>query len=807
MKKVIGKKVLILLFLLLFLPLFSGCFLAPMNHAPVITSTPITAATVGEPYIYDVEANDPDGDSLKCSLTTCPRCMTIDCDTGVINWIPTSIRNKSHDVTVKVSDGELYDTQSFSITVSEAPSINLPTLSNDAPVITSTPITSLLVDGLYTYDVEATDSDNDILTYSLKTNPTGMTIDSVTGEISWAPISSQIGDNDVTVEVSDGEKSTSQSFIITVYDILKSINVLPDTMTLFAGESCILTSITASYNYGPDKPLALVDCSYSSNNETVATVATGVVTGVADGSATITISYEENGITKTDTVAVTVNPSVLTSITVLPDTMSLFVGQNISVDSITASYNYGSDKTLILADCSYSSNNETVATVATGVVTGVADGSATITISYEENGITKTDTVAVTVNPSVLIAITVEPDTMSLFVGEGCILTSITASYNYGPDNPLTLADCSYSCNIGGIASVCDGVVIGLAEGPDTITASYTEGTITKTDTVEVMVNSIGLDSITLLPDTMSLFVGQNISVDSITASYNYGSDKTLILADCSYSSNNETVATVATGVVTGVADGSATITISYEENGITKTDTVAVTVNPSVLIAITVEPDTMSLFVGEGCILTSITASYNYGPDNPLTLADCSYSSNNETVATVATGVVTGEAQGSVTITVSYTEGTIPKEDTVDVTVNPIPPNLELLPHTQKAKIGESFSINVEVENVTDLLGASITLNFNHVAMPFLSAKPGSFFSDAVVLPDLSGPHGSITLNLESLAGPVSGTGNIVIVSFIAVIKSNNYPITFGVTELKDKDNQIIVHTTGSGCKVHIKK
>ena len=255
MKKVIGKKVLILLFLLLFLPLFSCYFLAPMNHAPVITSTPITTATVGELYIYDVEADDSDDDNLICSLTTCPRYMTIDCETGVINWIPTSVKNKSHDVTVKVSDGEKYDTQSFSITVSEVPSVNPPTLSNHAPVITSTPITSLLVDGLYTYDVEATDSDNDILTYSLKTNPTGMTIDSVTGEISWAPISSQIGDNDVTVEVSDGEKSTSQSFIITVYDILTSITVLPDTMTLFAGEGCILTSITASYNYGPDKPL------------------------------------------------------------------------------------------------------------------------------------------------------------------------------------------------------------------------------------------------------------------------------------------------------------------------------------------------------------------------------------------------------------------------------------------------------------------------------------------------------------------------------------------------------------------------
>jgi len=260
MKNVVCKKVLILLFLLLFLPLFSGCFLAPKNHSPVITSIPITTATVGELYIYDVEVTDSDDDTLKCSLITRPRCMTIDCETGVINWIPTSIRNKSHDVIVKVSDGELYDTQSFSITVSEAPSVNPPTLSNHAPVITSTPITIALVDELYTYDVKATDSDNDILTYSLTTNPIGMTIDSVTGEISWTPISSQIGDNDVSVEVSDGEEIATQSFIITVYDILISITVLPETMSLFVGEDHTITSIIAHYNYGPDKILTLVDC-------------------------------------------------------------------------------------------------------------------------------------------------------------------------------------------------------------------------------------------------------------------------------------------------------------------------------------------------------------------------------------------------------------------------------------------------------------------------------------------------------------------------------------------------------------------
>ena len=89
---------------------------------------------------------------------------------------------------------------------------------------------------------------------------------------------------------------------------------------------------------------------------------------------------------------------------------------------------------------------------------------------------------------------------------------------------------------------------------------------------------------------------------------------------------------------------------------------------------------------------------------------------------------------------------------------------------------------------------------------MPFLSATPGSFFSNADILADLSGPPGSITLNLDSVE-PASGTGTIMIVSFIPVIKGNNYPIIFVVTELRDKDYKIMVHTTGSGCKVHIKK
>ena len=43
--------------------------MANTNDAPTITSTPVTAATEDAAYSYDVNATDPDGDTLTYSLT------------------------------------------------------------------------------------------------------------------------------------------------------------------------------------------------------------------------------------------------------------------------------------------------------------------------------------------------------------------------------------------------------------------------------------------------------------------------------------------------------------------------------------------------------------------------------------------------------------------------------------------------------------------------------------------------------------------------------------------------------------------
>ena len=87
------------------------------NHAPVITSLPITAAVTDEFYIYDVKAKDPDGNFLAYSLKTYPEGMSINSATGEISWTPTYKQVGNHPVKFEVTDGAASVSQSFAIRV------------------------------------------------------------------------------------------------------------------------------------------------------------------------------------------------------------------------------------------------------------------------------------------------------------------------------------------------------------------------------------------------------------------------------------------------------------------------------------------------------------------------------------------------------------------------------------------------------------------------------------------------------------------------------------------------------------------
>ncbi len=181
-------------------------------------------------------------------------------------------------------------------------------LFNSSPVIESDPITTAKEGAIYTYNVEATDPNGDTLTYSLTVSPTGMTINSTTGVITWTPAAA--GSFNVTVEVSDGSKSATLSFTIIVDEAwLTSIEVSPSSMEIAIDSSETITSVTAYYDNGTSAGIALSACTYGSDNINV-TVVNGVITVssscTAGTTATITVNYTENDVTKSDSVTVTV---------------------------------------------------------------------------------------------------------------------------------------------------------------------------------------------------------------------------------------------------------------------------------------------------------------------------------------------------------------------------------------------------------------------------------------------------------------------------------------------------------------------
>ena len=150
-------------------------------------------------------------------------------DSTYSTYLDTSVEN---EVTYLYAVGALSEgSWCYSNVVASHPtSLRTRTPVNYEPVIYSRPITLGYANIVYNYDVNAADPNGGSLTYSLASSPSGMSIDSSTGLITWMP--EDCGPYDVTVEVTDGEASDTQVFTVDVTDIDSDGDGIPDCMEL-----------------------------------------------------------------------------------------------------------------------------------------------------------------------------------------------------------------------------------------------------------------------------------------------------------------------------------------------------------------------------------------------------------------------------------------------------------------------------------------------------------------------------------------------------------------------------------------------
>jgi len=104
-----------------------------INYPPIIISSPDTIAVTGLEYLYDVDAEDYNGDTLYFSLQVSPSWLSIDSITGVIAGIPPFSAIGDTTVTVLVEDGfGGSDSQTFPLYV--VPQINLSIIPGETTI-------------------------------------------------------------------------------------------------------------------------------------------------------------------------------------------------------------------------------------------------------------------------------------------------------------------------------------------------------------------------------------------------------------------------------------------------------------------------------------------------------------------------------------------------------------------------------------------------------------------------------------------------------------------------------------------------
>ncbi|GHF83308.1 Ig-like domain-containing protein [Thalassotalea marina] len=124
-----------------------------------------------------------------------------------------------------------------------------PPPTNTAPVISGTPQASVTEDSEYSFTPNASDVDNDPLTFSISGMPTWASFDSTTGQLVGTPVREDLGTTEnITISVSDGTVSSSlPAFSI---EVVKTSNIPVITtanMTL-AEDSSNTIAITVSQN-------------------------------------------------------------------------------------------------------------------------------------------------------------------------------------------------------------------------------------------------------------------------------------------------------------------------------------------------------------------------------------------------------------------------------------------------------------------------------------------------------------------------------------------------------------------------------
>lgn len=260
------------------------------------------------------------------------------------------------------------------------------------------------------------------------------------------------------------------------------------------------------------------------------------------------------------------------------------------------------------------------------------------------------DDVTVAAAPDAVVVVSITPPSANMNIGESLNLAvQITGG---STTTPPTLTSCTSSNTAVATAAVQTGScrVTAVASGNVTITAAASTGGIAAA-AISVAPAAAAISNLTTSPTTANIAVGQTITIVP-----NVAKAAGSVAVSYTYATSNAAIASVAGGVVTAVAPGVATITVTangsgtgYTTTALTAGVTVTVGMAPASITSLTVQPGSLVMALGATAQLTTSTQSAA-GVTPTIT-----FTPSAPSIATVsAAGLVTAIAPGTASITVT---------------------------------------------------------------------------------------------------------------------------------------------------------
>lgn len=322
-----------------------------------------------------------------------------------------------------------------------------------------------------------------------------------------------------------------------------------------------LNKITDSLKVGgTDNLIAKVtpvgSVTWKSGNTAVVTVSNGLIKGVSAGTATVTATTAD-GVSATCTVTVNAAPAptVQTTISLNRTTATVNKGARISLlAKIASSAQPGRP---IYKPVTWTSSDNSVATVTSGTVYAIAPGTATITIATQDGSASATCKVTVMAPTPSAIKLNKTTDTVLINLTD-----TITATVT--PAKPVTWKSSDPST----VYVYTNGVIKGVKAGTATITATTSDGA---TATCEVTVSSPVM--------TVSLTQTQiSIARNKVTAvGAKIMANGKAVWQPCTWTSSDSKVATVKNGIITTLSAGTTVITVTTPDGQASASCTVIV--------------------------------------------------------------------------------------------------------------------------------------------------------------------------------------------------------------------------------------